>query len=157
MSFITEEGRKRLERVAVWLENGAKHIVVEKDGTPVGIISGFDMKEGIVRDDCGTVCCIAGAVCQFEDFDGDAQMGHPVVSFHADVFPTAVKLLGISQKDARALFTPRLDYNDASLSEELTRQWGMIYPEAAARVIRHYLATGEVDWDKFFEWEGEEE
>lgn len=127
--FISKEGRKRLKRVARWLEAGAPH-VEEKH------LDGFDMSIGVQhKPTCGTVCCIAGAVVQFSD---------PIEVEFGDQRPwtrirwAAQDLLGISDDDCDALFTP---HGFADLDEQ-----DAFTPAHAAVVIRDYLATGNVDW-----------
>lgn len=140
MSFITEVGRKRLIQIAEWLEAGAPH------QTKAGIVR-FDLSVGVQKNACGTACCIAGAVCQFnKPFDtddlsyaGDFNNGDAEVAFYGDdedsVFGRAVELLGISEDDAEALFTPT------------GVDWYRVTPAEAAATIRHYLETGEVNWE----------
>lgn len=142
MSFISEDGRKRLEHVALWLEAGAPHVKVEGQA-----IDGFNMSYGVyVSAKCGTVCCIAGAVCQFnhpfsmDDYeDGyDNRVDGIEAPFWPNsgdgVFFRAIELLEISEDDAETLFTPEIPYS-------------LITADDAAKTIRKFLETGVVDWD----------
>ena len=133
MSFITEQGRKSLEGVAAWLEAGAPHI--EDKG-----IDGFEITSGVeALGDCGTTCCIAGAVVQFNDprflEEGDARNW-------TSVYYDAIDVLGISEEDAVALFLA----GGRGMSDDQEQFAETVTPVLAAKVIRNYLATGEVDW-----------
>lgn len=136
---LTDEGRKALERVADWLEDGAPH-------TDVGYGShGFDMAYGVETDPhgtgiCGTVCCIAGAVCQFEKLGGERN-AHYFSYFDSDragAGTVAREFLGLTEAQANRLFMPYNHYH--CVSEDLG-------PAHAARVVRRFLETGEVHWD----------
>lgn len=137
MSFISEDGHKRLEHVALWLEAGAPHVEVEGQA-----VDGFDMSYGVlVSPQCGTICCIAGAVCQFnrpfilDDVDFGNEEEAPFWDWGEDgVFYRAIKLLGISQDDAEILFTPEIPYSEITADD-------------AAKTIRKFLETGIVDWE----------
>lgn len=142
MTELTQHGRAALERVAEWLESGAPHKVFS-NGLEV---SQFNMAYSVnVEAGCGTSCCIAGAVCQFEglglehrEYDGGlAWEGENGTSCLASEY------LGIGAKDAFRLFTPWYSFSGPSYAFNSA-------PRGAA-VIRHFLATGEVDWDKFNE------
>lgn len=141
--------KKRLEKLAEWLEGGAKHkrLTFRMDRGYVFETKDFDPDK---PTDCGVACCIAGAAMQFFapvetakrvareykdygwledqrglDFDGKSGIGE-----------RAAELLNLTPEQAHHLFVPsRLflsDYND---------------PAWAARTIRHLIATGEVDWE----------
>lgn len=134
MSFISVDGRQRLEGVAKWLESGAPHI--SKDGEIT-----FDLSVGVQKTECGTACCIAGAVCQFnQPFEVDHldAWDNDEILFYGEgsVLERATSLLGISEEDANQLFTP----------EDVC--WDEVTADEAAKVIRNYLATGVVDYDK---------
>lgn len=142
MSFISVDGRKRLQQVQEWLAGGAQHVEIERDGVKLPPLTRFSIHQTVRRDDCGTVCCIAGAVCQFNapfdirDFDN-----HQWVKFykeesehHDGVSAIAQGLLGISLEDATDLFEPSgIDWDD-------------ITPAVAAELLRAYLETGKIDW-----------
>lgn len=126
--WISEKGEEMLTYVAEWLESGAPH---------VDDVLGFDMNVGVMRDCCGTVCCIAGAVCQFfKPFDlwGEENGSEAIFYGEGGVFVQAQEMLGVSDENADKLFTPgKVD-------------WESVTPEDAAKVIRHFIATGEVNW-----------
>lgn len=125
MHDISPEGRERLVPVIKWLERGAPH---EKG------VAGFDMGVGVLHTQCGAVCCIAGALCQFNHpFNGRYNMGEEE---HWDtVVGQAIYLLGVSVGTARELFRPE------GINDHIT-------PTIAAATLRHFLATGEIDWPK---------
>lgn len=126
--WISEKGEEMLTYVAEWLESGAPHT----DG-----VLGFYMDVGVMRDGCGTVCCIAGAVCQFfKPFDLSGEESGAEAYFYGEngVFVRAQEMLGMNEDDAGKLFTPR------------GVDWENVTPEHAAKVIRHFIATGEVNW-----------
>lgn len=138
---ITPNGRAALERVAEWLENGAQHVVVDATGREIGF---FDMEYGAQETQCGTACCIAGAVYQFEGLTGKFP-GSP--DFFAEIGPQAKALIkgGLPSNEDEddaldALFVP-WDFFDHDAIDEFSS------PQRAAKVIRHLLATGIVDWD----------
>lgn len=137
---LTPHGRKALEKVAKWLEAGAPRMVT-KSGRELGV---FDMNYGIAppheaTGHCGTACCIAGAVCQFEQLveldDGGAY-------FHGDrgVGATARDFLGLSEQDANRLFVPWTEEG----AEEATEHYDHVL---AGAVIRGLLNDGVIDWN----------
>jgi hypothetical protein len=153
MSFISVVGRKRLERVAEWLEAGAPHVRLDDHGV-MREFKGFDMSTTAT---CGSACCIAGAICQFErpysleDFAAHGSHRAGGMEFFDDypefqgVMPRAIELLGISNRDAYKLFVPT--GLDADLDMGGMELDALTDPAEGARVIRHYLETGEVIWD----------
>lgn len=93
--------------------------------------------------ECGTACCIAGAIVQFEN------LIDPVLSGSADFFdaehgvgPIVQDHLDISTRKAEQLFTP-WGYFESDSTDEFSD------PQRAAKVVRHFIETGVVDWDKF--------
>lgn len=133
---VPKQAVESLTRVAEWLEAGAPHR--RSDGR---VVHGFNMSHGVGTEDCGTTCCIAGAVCQFEglgvlSYDGE-------MNFFGDTDGAgtlAAKHMGLSDEVASRLFMP--------FDHWVTEGAGVSVsdPEAAAKVVRHYLATGQVDW-----------
>lgn len=154
--------RERLEYLATWLEGGARHETVS-----------FDLTTGIRIDSapmdpnkpatCGTSCCIAGATTQFFMDPDDwvrrfniegvtrlfAAKGWFGSKFYeeereldwAGVEYKAGQLLSLSEDQRIHLFSPQRWYvGDRALSHFNDAAW-------AARVIRHYLATGVIDWN----------
>lgn len=136
-----------LDRVAKWLEAGAPHTATP-NGPPV---TGFDMSRGVAVDDagCGTVCCIAGAVCQFEGVtnaeatqliaDGGGELEW---FFSYGVAVQAQEILGLSSEQADSLFIP-VGCN----ADKWEDDYRPLTAELAARVIRHLIATGDVNWE----------
>jgi hypothetical protein len=138
--WISPKGEETLRKVANWLEAGAPILMHEK-------INGFNMCVAIEfnpdNPDCGSVCCIAGAVCQMvQPFDLNTcersekyAGGLASVSYYAPegVFKTASTILDITEDDADELFCP------AKL-EGITAEY-------AAKVVHHFIETGKVDWE----------
>lgn len=134
-----------LVKVAQWLEQGAPHVEVGPFE-----IGRFDMGESISVDDewCGTACCIAGAVSQFE---GLVHPDEALFAFGAPFFDTEGSVglmtkvaihLGIDDDTAAMLFVPWDHFSHDRESE-------FSDPARAAKVIRHFISTGVVDWDLF--------
>lgn len=138
-----------LDRVAKWLEAGAPHTATP-NGPPV---TGFDMSRGVAIDSagCGTVCCIAGAVCQFEGVT-NAEAVDMLASAEGNwhelgwwgahgVAGQAQEILGLTSEQADSLFTP-VGYNYDKWDD-----YRPLTAALAARVIRHLIATGDVNWE----------
>ena len=139
------KNKQALIKVAEWLEAGAPHTNVEGHN-----IGSFDMRHAIKgQGACGTACCIAGAIVQFEN------LVSPVKAFQAADFfdstgngymaddgvgPIAADYLDISQAEAIALFEPWRLFDFETYDE-------FSDPYRAAQVVRNYLETGKVDWD----------
>lgn len=140
MSELTQEGRKALVTVAEWLEDGAPH---KKLGGGLQL-DAFDM-ETVVQVDptCGTSCCIAGAVCQFERLGMNARDKLGGLEWMGDngAFDMARDFIGMSDCSARSMFMPWVSFDGQDDSFNSAAR--------GAAVIRHFLATGEVDWDRF--------
>lgn len=150
MKELTPKALETLNKVIAWLEAGAPHIEVK----PGVSVEGFDMSVGIITQhetslsenpSCGTVCCIAGAITQFdtgfsiEDFalndEWDFDYDDWEVSW-ADVKHHATELLGLDDDEASSLFEP---YN--------YEERGAYTPIEAATVLKHFRDTGEVNWE----------
>lgn len=118
----------RLEEIAKWLDDGAIHVTA--GGTVYGFNMGYwdNSVDDIVEEDaaaaesqgCGSVMCIGGAA---EQFYGEY----------------ASEALGLDRYTSRRLFYPR-DHFTKTEYEDLT-------PENCAKVIRHLIKTGNVDWE----------
>jgi hypothetical protein len=139
---ISEQGRKALWRVASWLENGAPHVRISEELE----VSRFDMGESVTTDDdCGTSCCIAGAICQFEQLGMDARLADGSMYWSSYSRPgvrdLVIKHLGINETKGSQLFEPWLFFPGTSESFNS--------PARGAAVIRHFLATGVVDWMRY--------
>lgn len=124
---MTKLDVEKLEYVAKWLEAGAPH-------TPEG--QGFNMDEWMRHSEedfyavdyqghaCGTAMCIGGALEQFFGLGADKEVGLEVSDGE---WTLADQLFYPWDHFSRAI-----DYND---------------PLLAAKVIRHLIATGEVNWE----------
>jgi len=111
---------ERLTEIAEWLEAGAP----ARNG-----VGGFDMSDFSQPAECGTAFCIAGAVLQWHYPGGFEAADEGVESLGT----AAGAILGLSYRQRTDLFFPSLfDTTDT---------------EHAARVVRHLIATGEVDWN----------
>jgi hypothetical protein len=96
-----------------------------------------NMPVGKAIQDCGTVACIAGwavAVHEPKLKLCDAPVGA--------VFERAKKLLGLDELVAKYLFLPA---SAPHVDENFLNVYGA-NPKQAARVVRHLVETGEVDW-----------
>ncbi|ATN92850.1 hypothetical protein QGX11_gp087 [Pseudomonas phage PPSC2] len=138
-----------LIKVAEWLEDGAKHVELDSGHK----LDGFDIEHSITSyGDCGTACCIAGALVQFQNlvkleqavsnqtdfFDTEGEEGEVVEG----VMTLAKNHLGIEHTDAEKLFLPWDHFGSETFHE-------FSDPDRAAKVIRHYIETGAVNWDLF--------
>ncbi len=135
MAYPTEQGRQSLLDVVAWLRAGAPH-------TTKGFgVHHFDMAFGVDSNSlntnkCGTVCCIAGAVCQFEKlYDGSGNLNFFGARGAGEL---ARKHLGMTEEDAHKLFMP-FDYFNSEHTANIS-------PDVAADVVENYLRTGEVVW-----------
>ena len=153
MSFISDAGRARLEKVLQWLDAGAPEAPVVDGGAQLPPVVAFDMSNGVAAkydglgSNCGTVCCIAGAVCQFNQPYNLRSRSAASYWASGGVHYRAMNLLGISDTDAEGMFTPNSD----------KFQWSSITPEVAANMLRAYLASGVIDWAAAGAKEPEEE
>lgn len=143
--FISTQGRKALDQVATWLENGAPHVDI--DGRR---IDDFNMKYAVNEGSCGTSCCVAGAVVQFEKLgvlhDGDIYFDEDPYN-DSGAGKLAQDYLGINDKDARALFLPWDNDELVDKHPHLCHNASPFSDTAvAAKTIRNYLATGDIDW-----------
>lgn len=118
--------------VLAWLEQGAPHT-----SSGLGFNMGFfHTGDGGRFDDyasnaCGTVCCIAGALTQFSSIEVDRH--YPWINQIAGE-------LDLEWSDAYELFLAQEYRHDRNVClEELTAAH-------AARTLRTYLETGEVNW-----------
>lgn len=142
-----------LTNIAEWLEAGAPEA---RHGF------GFDMRwwkmtgdamdpfEDESRETCGTTCCIAGAAIELSG----VMLNFSEWAEGTDCSATARRVLGLTEEQALSLFDPWLDdyWSRPNLMDMLLfDEVGLrkpIDPRAAAKVVRHLIATGEVDWFK---------
>lgn len=139
LALLSPEGIKRLTEVTEWLEAGAPHKTIGG-----AVIEAFEMDVGVTLDpECGTACCIAGAVCQFSQpfklSDGLGEQQNEVNWRGEDgVMARALSLLGLNRCSEGLRLAHRIfranDDNDH------------ITAEIAARAMRHFLNTGELEW-----------
>lgn len=145
MKHISEQGVKALEKVITWLEAGAPHVKIA-EGVEINV---FDMEYSVgtdysFGDTCGTACCIAGAVCQFEMLGMDRRAKDNSLAwswmpgFGEGALKITTEYLGISEEDADSLFVP-FDYG---IEPEVYNN-----PKHAAKVVRKFIDTGIVDWE----------
>jgi hypothetical protein len=134
----------KLVEIAEWLEAGApeSHGVV-KFGMEVFMDPAYNDRPG-----CGTVCCIAGAVVQFESEEPFASHWQHQIRQGMKVSDHARQILELSESNADALF---LAYDAQDLLGDEADQLEvnpltLIGAAWAARCIRKLIATGEVDW-----------
>ena len=120
------------EPVLEWLDAGAPH----KNFDHVSDV-GFNMSHfksagrgDYLDQECGTACCIAGVLLLFHPTLLDFRYQWSV----AERIYFIAEQIGMTSDAALRLF---IGYG-ANLES--------IHPDYAARTIRHYLATGEVDW-----------
>lgn len=129
---------ERLEHIAKLLDNAGEPIVqhikvcIEEGPGKIWPVNGpgtfFQMANYYKDTDCGTVCCIAGlAIHQFDDI--------PTGWYYEQ----GRRLLDLTDEQAVALFTPP--------GVSCADNWDEYTPQRAARVIRHLIATGTVDWN----------
>jgi hypothetical protein len=133
--MLTVNGKKALIKVAEWLEQGAPH--VDLNGRR---IDRFDMEFAVTEMSCGTACCIAGAICQFENLGVIDEDGDMKFRGETGAGSLAQKLLGISYSEAGKLFEPwdHFTYDSFTQFSEVG---------VAAKTIRNFIETGVVHWD----------
>lgn len=126
---LTPKARAMFEPVLAWLDAGAQH----ENGVGFNMAhfrtpSAYDYAD----TSCGTACCIAGALAQFNGIKTCPQ----AVGGIGDV----ARALGMTPEQEHYLFWGT-DVNDEPFVELES-----ITPSMAAKTIRHFLATGEVEW-----------
>lgn len=153
---INEAGKKALARVAKWLEDGAPHVITDNLGR---VLSSFNMEYGVDNTECGTACCIAGAVVQFEGL-GNLNEDNSMPFFRswgADGVEVEFNRLCGLPEDSSALapLTLPWEYFDVIMTDEeeqdiddfvISESSFFSDTKAAAATIRHLIATGEIDW-----------
>lgn len=137
---VSQQGWKSLEAVARWLESGAPHLDLDTGLS----VDRFKMDVVVqVSDSCGTSCCIAGAVCQFQGLGLDSRNYDGGLDWFGDdgAFDLATTHLGISEENAQRMFEPWSHFygNDDSFNSAAR----------GAAVIRHFLLTGQIEWNRF--------
>lgn len=143
VNTLTPHGILAIEKVIQWLDSGAKHVTI-KNGRVIDV---FNMSHAVTVTECGTACCLAGAVVQFEGLDTFPLDGNgKVAAFHSygtiGVGEQAATFLGLDEGSADLLFMPwgtRIngEYYDSSEFND---------PEVASATLKHLLKTGQVVW-----------
>ena len=143
MIELTPHGRAALEKVARWLEDGAPHV----EPNPGMMLDRFNMSRTVHTTDCGTSCCIAGAICQFEGLGVREYMREMPWLGDDGAAALVVDYIGLDLDDDEdtlgKIFVPWEHFEGPD--------WTFNAPARGAAVIRHFLETGEVDWDLFNE------
>jgi hypothetical protein len=130
MNQVAITPRDRLIEVAEWLE--------AKTPSKAGV-DGFDMNSWVGHNECGTTCCIGGAVVQFDQAargEKPIAAGHPreispdLENVYVDMGDYAGDLCGLNPVEADVLFRENLQ---ATATE-------------AAETVRRYLDTGKLYW-----------
>lgn len=134
----------RLTKLAEWLESGAPHVADTITGIPV---TGFDYRVGLASaGDCGTVCCIAGAAAQFWGEPAEDHLAEWVEALQGPLpGPREAQFFGPGGIGQEASLVLGLD-DDTAEGLFHDGEWDEPDPQHAARVIRHLIATGTVDW-----------
>lgn len=116
-------------------------IIEAQPHTSVDEAQGFNM-EGYIHH-CGTPSCIAGFAA-FESLKETTNDEEKIIKTLRllerynvnELWNLAIKWLGFSEEvEIYELFHPRCSY-----------QWHNITPQEAAKVLRHFAETGEIDW-----------
>lgn len=129
-SPLKPETIKYLQPVLKWLEAGAPH-------NPKAKLAGFDMSSfKAPPSGCGSVCCIAGAVAQFNK----SVAPKPHVRSSIDRCYAVGKNIGLTDAQSNKLFFAENEY-------------GPVYSELydipvghAAATLRRFMETGEIVW-----------
>ena len=123
--------RDRLVEVAEWLE--------AKTPMKAGVTK-FDMHHWVEKNECGTSCCLAGAIVQFDQaakgnptiIRGNiSEIGGDAVNQYYDIGDYAGDLCGLNPLEAQELFRENMDAT----------------PTDAAATIRRFLDTGKLYWN----------
>jgi hypothetical protein len=129
--------KRKLGALARWLEAGAP----ERDGVKQFDMSSFEEphccqteEERRGKPECGSACCMAGAVVHFW---GNVNKARAALysSSPNGWMGQAPNILGLTDYDANGLF---LEYGAIQNYQDTKH---------AARVVRKFIATGEVDWE----------
>lgn len=121
---MTKTTNDYLAPVLAWLKAGAPH-------TPAIPLS-FNMDTFLsdTHTDCGTACCIAGAVARFNDLKIESDAA--VTQCHE-----VGEIIGLTDDQTYALFFAGIRRN-YDLEE--------IPPSVAAEVLERFMTTGEISW-----------
>lgn len=137
---------EKLMRVVEWLEAGVPVVDKMVGFNMAGIIEPAGIYYAVQNDgseyfpECGTVCCIAGALVQFEmqdrlgqmaDCDDEAYDAGFVVN--NSIIETGSLLADIDGDTGIRLFIPNIDLGRAT-------------PAEAAKVLRNFIESGKITW-----------
>lgn len=112
---------KLFEPVLEWLDNGGDEQYK------------FDMHRHYNKSPCGTTCCIVGAIGLLNDDLNWGEYAPKVIGKHMRAVWAEDALTdnyGMNMSDAYRMFYGNMEAT----------------PAKAAKVIRHWIATGDVDW-----------
>jgi hypothetical protein len=142
---FTRQQRAVWNKLLEWLDTPAKR----KDTRQFNMNQWFRVNSGLDKlpvHECGTTCCIGGYVNLLV-----APKNNVVV--HSAFGPrnirseiTAQEALGIDRPTASSLFYP------GGFHYLLDIDWEAITKKQAAKVVRHFLETGTVDWNVPFKY-----
>lgn len=122
---IAPDKIRMLDPVLAWLDRNAPQ-------NPVGFNMAYVRQSNThdyAKNHCGTVCCIAGAVAEFNDLDPHATLGE------------IEHQLGMTTVEGDALFLGMDQEGDILIS------FDDVTPAIAAKTIRNFITTGEVTWE----------
>lgn len=131
------EFSKLAEPVLEWLKAGAPHV------NDHGFNMGWIYRDGGNNDDfadhsCGTAMCIAGAIVEFNKFKNNERLSKTgLVELLTDEF-SSLALGRLFYPSVEGIDTGDLDYFH-------------IKPDVAAVVLEHFMKTGEVTWNEYFD------
>lgn len=122
--------KTRLAVLADWLEAGGESPHIKFGMHTYLKLLDENGNETPNKDEaCSSICCMAGALAQtFGDPSKVLWWSGIGISEYAR------KLVGLNREDCNALFVP--EWVDLRA----------VTPQQAARVVRHLIATGEIDW-----------
>ena len=143
---LSVEAQQKLVRVAEWLEKGAPHIVLDNGRE----VETFHMDHGMALTTCGTVCCIAGALVEFNDpFSKRFLRDEANIECEMPwrfVRDRAMHQLGLDPDvQGEFDFANHLFRSGYGADYSFDNSW--ITPKIAAAVLRDYLLTDTLDWD----------
>lgn len=144
--------------VMVWLEQGAPHIKVNKkeigfnmDHVFQEADSEYDLpyNKDFDENSCGSVCCIAGAIGQF-NYKNDMLKELFKESSHTGKAKDAIDESMYVLKQAFPLIVDELEMlfipSQWNTDEHVIKPYSNITPKEALKTIKKFLKTGKVDW-----------
>lgn len=133
LADIVEKGHHKFNGVHAALVMNEWLDLTKNPGSIQNEIDGYEREDLQVPDihNCNTIACIAGFTCLLFDYAEASRTDENKPAY--DVESKARSLLELSGRDACDLFHGRINA-------------GVTGPNAA-KVIRNFAETGEVDWD----------